>query len=393
MPAHQPYRVLVAGGGPAALEAAFALQRIAGDRVSTTVLAPDREFVPRAMSVLEPFAAGGPEHRSLAGMVADAGAELRPGVLASVDHAHHRVRTEAGEIIPYDALLVAVGAVGHAPYDHALTFGAPGSQELMHGLVQDVEAGYARRVAFVVPTGSTWPLPVYELALMTAQRAWESGVTAELTLVTPEPAPLALFGPEASRGVAGLLEAAGVTLSTGTHADVGEAHDITLRPSGERLELDRVVTIPVLDGPAIEGLPHDAAGFIAIDSNSRALGVDDVYAAGDGANFPIKQGGLACQQADAAADAIAAAAGVEVDPEPFRPVLRGVLLTERHQRWMQRDASGTSGDPSTSSVPPLWWPPTKIAGRELSRHLADVHVRPRHEDRAGVEVELLVGAN
>ena len=55
--------------------------------------------------------------------------------------------------------------------------------------------------------------------------------------------------------------------------------------------------------------------------------LEDVFAAGDIANFPIKQGGLAAQQADAAAEAIAAEAGAQVDPQPFKPVLRGILLT------------------------------------------------------------------
>jgi sulfide:quinone oxidoreductase len=389
MPDHDPYRVLIAGGGPAALEAAFALQRIAGDRVSTTILAPDREFVARPMSVLEPFAAGGAEHRPLAQLAADAGAELRQGVLAAVAPQEHRVRTGAGEALRYDALLVAIGAVAHPPYERALAFGGAGSQDLMHGLVQDLEDGYVRRVAFVVPAGVTWPLPLYELALMTAQRAWESGIDAELTLVTPEASPLELFGPEASAGLAKLLDEAGIELRTGTHAEVGSG-TVVLRPSAEELGVDRVVTLPLLAGPAVDGLPQDPDGFIPIDSHARVVGVADVYAAGDGANFPVKQGGLACQQADAAADMIAAAAGADLAPEPFRPVLRGVLLTERDERWMQRDASGTAGDRSDVSIRALWWPPTKIAGRELSRHLADVHTRPPHAEPAGVDVDVPV---
>jgi hypothetical protein len=42
------------------------------------------------------------------------------------------------------------------------------------------------------------------------------------------------------------------------------------------------------------------------------------------------------------------------------------------------------------SVPPLWWPPTKIAGRELSKHLGDIDTRPTPPGRAGVEIDLPV---
>ena len=52
----EPFDVLIAGGGIAALEAALALRDLGGDRVATTVLAPDPEFVYRPMTVREPFA-------------------------------------------------------------------------------------------------------------------------------------------------------------------------------------------------------------------------------------------------------------------------------------------------------------------------------------------------
>ena len=55
-----------------------------------------------------------------------------------------------------------------------------------------------------------------------------------------------------------------------------------------RIEAHEVIALPVMDGPAIEGLPKDAGGFIPIDEHARVAGVADVYAAGDGTNFPIR---------------------------------------------------------------------------------------------------------
>jgi sulfide:quinone oxidoreductase len=390
MPPESPHRVVIVGAGPAAIEAAFTLQRVAGEHVATTVVAPDSHFVARPMTVLEPFAAGGAERRPLAALVVEAGAALHPGALASVDAAAHQIRTTDGDTIAYDSLLLAVGAVPRAPFERTLSFGGPGSEERVHGLIQDMEGGYIRRIAFVVPAGATWPLPLYELALMTADRAWDAGIEVEITLVTPESSPLELFGAAASGSASGLLKAAGIDVRSGTHAEVPEPTVVVLHPGGERLEVNRVVTLPVFEGPAVEGLSHDDDGFLVIDRHARVSGVQDVYAAGDVTNFTIKQGGIACQQADAAAEAIAAAAGVDIEPGLFNPVLRGVLLTEHETRFMRRDASGGSGDRTTVAVAPLWWPPTKIAGRELSRHLADIHTRPQPERRAGVDVDVPV---
>src|SRR4051812_39837087 len=152
------FKVLIAGGGCAALEAAFRLQRVAAGKVDTTILAPDELFVTHALAVLVPFAAGHTPHESLAEMASAAGARLRRGRLASVDPGEHRVLTDDGEAIGYDALLIAVGGVQRAAYPHAVAFGSPGSEERVHGLVQDLEAGYVRRIAFVVPDGASWPV-------------------------------------------------------------------------------------------------------------------------------------------------------------------------------------------------------------------------------------------
>src|SRR4029078_2804223 len=98
---------------------------------------------------------------------------------------------------------------------------------------------------------------------------------------------------------------------------------------GEELAVQRVVTLPRLKGPAISGLPAAGDGFLVTDRHTQGNGAPDVYAAGDVTAFRVKQGGLACQQADAAAEHIAARAGAALEAVAFSPVLRGMLLTER----------------------------------------------------------------
>jgi len=376
------YKVLIAGAGSAALEAAFRLQHVGEDRIDTTILAPDGEFATHAMAVLIPFAAGDIPHEPVAGLALQAGARLRRGRLASVDPEAHQVVTTEGEAIGYDALLIAVGAIQRVPQRHVLAFGAPGAEERMHGLVQDLEEGFARRIAFVVPGGATWPVPLYELALMAADRAYEMGMDPELTLATWERAPLELFGAEASDALAARLAERGIAVVTGVHAEFPAAGLVELHPGGRRLAVDRVVTMPTLEGPAVDGLPHDADGFLAVDRYGRVQGVPDVYAAGDATHHAIKQGGLACQQADAAAEAIAAQAGAALEPEPYAAILQGVLLTQRAATYLRREATADSLVPHEA----VWWPPTKIAGRELSRHLGRQSPHTAAAAREGVEI-------
>jgi sulfide:quinone oxidoreductase len=140
---------------------------------------------------------------------------------------------------------------------------------------------------------------------------------------------------------------------------------LKLNPHGVTLDVERIVSAPRLTGPAIPGLPADPEGFLVTDAHSRVRGVPNVYAAGDVTAFPVKQGGIACQQADAAAADIAARAGAPVEPTPFAAVLRGVLLTERWARFMRRE----EGETTEVAGRALWWPPTKIAGRELAGYL------------------------
>ncbi len=380
-----PMNVLIAGGGPAALEAALALHRLAGDRVATTLLAPESNLTYRPLSVLAPFAAGGAPTYPLEHMAADVGFTHVRDRLASVDSASHAVNTVSGGRISYDALVVASGARPVEPFPSATAFtGSLTDQSRLHGIVQDVEDGYLHRIAFVVPPGGTWPLPLYELALMLAERAYEMCAKVELHLVTPEAEPLQLFGAEASREVAALLKQAEITLHTSAAPEILAPGRLTVAPGRATLDVERIVSVPRLEGPAIPGLPADAEGFVVIDDHARVAGVPNVYAAGDCTNFPIKQGGIACQQADAAAADIAARAGAPVQPAPFDPVLRGVLLTERWARYLRR----AGGEPTEVAGRALWWPPTKIAGRELAGYLAGLDEIAGRETGRAINVNL-----
>jgi sulfide:quinone oxidoreductase len=386
--------VVIAGGGVAALEATIALRDLAGDRVSITMLAPEEDFVFKPLSVGEPFALGDAQHLPLKKFARDLKVGLVHDGLASVSPSAHLVRTANGEELRYDKLVIATGARREEPFDHATTFRGQEDSEKLHGLVQDLEAEYAKRIAFVVPAGVAWTLPLYELALLTARRANEMSVDdVELTFVTPEERPLAVFGAGPSDDVRELVEQAGITLWCSVHAEIPRKGMVVLRPGDDEIACDRVVTLAQLHGNAIKSLPQDEHGFLPIDNHGRVSGVEDVYAAGDGTNFPVKQGGIACQQADAVAEVIARAAGAAVEPRSFRPVLRGQLITGRESRFMRTSLSGREGDTAQSSPETLWWPPSKIAGRYLAPYLqetedAEERERSRRHDLMTREYEV-----
>jgi len=292
------------------------------------------------------------------------------GALRSLDPVRHTVRTTAGGAMAYDAVLLAHGAVPTPALPGALTFRGPADAEKVAALLGELERGSVRRVAFVVPWGAVWSLPAYELALLTSARAEELGLAdVELSLVTPEGAPLEIFGDVASAAVADLLAERGIDVHAGAYPlDVRDG-ELRFAPEGS-LPVDRVVALPRLKGQRIDGLPATADGFLPVDEHGRVPGVDDVFAAGDATSFPVKQGGIAAQQADAAAEAIARLAGVELTPRPFRPVLRGLLLTGGRPQFLSNELGHERREPSAASGDALWWPPSKIVGHYLAPFLA-----------------------
>jgi sulfide:quinone oxidoreductase len=366
---HPKLRVLIAGGGVAALEAALALAEIAPDRTSTTVLAPNEEFVYRPMTVREPFAYPEASRYPLARIVHDAGAELVSDELAWVDPASHTVHTIGEQALEYDALVIALGGRPCRRYTHALTIDDRHLDEAMHGLIQDIEGGYVESVAFVAPGRMAWQLPLYELALMTAGRAYDMGVELETTIISPEDSPLAIFGSAASSALADLLAKANIKTINSAYAEIPRSGEIVINPGDRHLHVDRVIALPELYGPSVRGIPLSERGFIRTDRFGRVAGVKDVYAAGDAIDFPIKHGGLGSQQADVVAQSIAALAGAEVTPQPFKPVLHGMLLTGDKPLYLTAKITGGQGFTSDVTDTPTWSPPSKIAARYLAPYL------------------------
>lgn len=362
---------MIVGGGVAGLEAALALRDLAGERLEIEIRDPHGEFVYRPFSVGAPYDAAQIVRYDLGQLAGRCGAAFKCDSIVSVDGEQHRAITHDGEEIPYDYLVLACGARLLAAMPGATTFWGVDDEGGIAEVVRRLRAGELRRVVFTMPSGCGWGLPLYELALLAAvESAKAAGGDTQLTVVTPEDEPLQLFGRRAGEQMGELLRERGIEIVTGAHPVKFEGGWLHTAP-GDEIEADAVVSLPRMEGRRIPGVPQDADGFISVEEHSRVRGMERVFAAGDGTNFPVKQGGIATQEADAAAEAIAAEAGSDVAPQPFDPILRGVLWTGEKPRYLYGRLGGGHGETSTFSEEPPWPAQEgKILGRYLTPFLA-----------------------
>lgn len=367
-------KVLIVGGGVGALEAAIALRALAGDRVRVQICAGRGDFVYRPFAVGEPYGASRVLRYSLERLTEMCGAELRLENIASIDPVLRCATSRDGVEIPYDYLVVACGARPLSSVPGATTFWGVADEGEMREVVSRLREGRLRRVIFTMPAGQGWTLPAYELALMAAGETSRRGLShTRVTVVTPEEGPLRIFGRRAGEQVAELLADQGVEVIPGTHPVKYEHGALTVVP-GDGIEADAVVGLPRLEGRRIEGIPYDADGFVAVDDHARISGLSHAFAVGDVTDFPVKQGGIATQQADVAAEAIAAELGCDLEPKPLDPVLRGILWTGSKPRYLFGWLGGGHGETSIASERPPWpiENPSKLIGRYLTPFLSQL---------------------
>jgi sulfide:quinone oxidoreductase len=326
IPASKPTSVLIAGGGFAALETALGLKALAEDRVRLTLVSPNPNVMHRPTATVEAFSDAAPVTYDLIAIAADLGATYHRAVLEAVEPERQFVALDSRQRLEYDVLVLAIGARAKVAIPGALTFRDQRDVPRFRVVLGELAAGAIRRLVFAVPSRDAWSLPVYELALLSAAHAAKHSVAVEIVVVTPEAAPLAVFGTQASRLVGEVLAERAIRF-------VGGSLPRGVRPDGSLalrfdlpVEADRVVAVPELRGPGIKGILANRSGFVPTDRDGRVTGLSHVYAAGDMTTFPIKQGGLAAQQADMVAHTIAETLGAPVKELHQSRILQARLL-------------------------------------------------------------------
>jgi sulfide:quinone oxidoreductase len=374
-------KVLIAGGGIAGIEAALALRDLVGGRVEVDLCDPRREFVFRPFAVGEPYGAARVFRYDLPQVAQRCGASFHADGIVSVDAGRRLAVTRDGERLCYDYLLVASGVRMLAAVPGTVTFWGAADEGQVGDVIADLRTGSLRHLVFTMPGGHSWALPLYELALLAATELAKRGIRGtRLTVVTSEDAPLELFGVRVGEQMSRLLADRGIKVISGSHPVKFQNGRLSVAP-GEDIETDAVICLPRLEGRRITGIPHDADGFIGVDEHGRTIGLERVFAAGDITVFPVKQGGIATQQADVVAEAIAAEVGAEVDPQPFDPILRGVLWTGREAHYLYGRPTGGHGEMSSFGERPQW---PQQNGKVIGRYLTSFVDSLSDDDTAAV---------
>ena len=367
---------MIVGGGFAALETALALRALASERLRLTLISPSRSLAYRPAATSEAFADGPSRAYDLATIADDLGATYHRARLEAVAPQQKRVRLATGMTLRYDVLVLAIGARARAGISGALMFRDQRDVPAFQRLLDDADAGRVRHLVFAVPSGCSWPLPLYELALLSATRAQDhdSGVT--VTIVTPEAQPLAVFGASASKLIADLLNDLDVRFMPRTSGAAVDRDGGLVTVSGPPIRANGVVAVPQLTAQRISGVPATWWGFVPTDKSGLVEGLVDVYAAGDMTTFPIKQGGLAAQQADRIAHAIVGGLGIPTGEPPARHILLARLLGGARTLILRTELDD-SGQPTAASIehvePGNVPRSAKVFGRYLTPYLERSH--------------------
>ena len=380
-------RVIILGAGVAGLEAALALNELAREVVAVELVSPDEEFVYRPLAVAEPFRLGAAQRFPLSHLVAETGAGLTRAAATAVDTDRKIVETSTGEL-PYDQLLVALGAKPVEAVSGALTFRGPQDEAAFGEVLRAAREGRARRIVFTMPAGISWPLPLYELALLTAVHLADSGAgSVAIELVTPEPEPLQLFGAAASEAILELFDLHGMRLVTdAVPVEVAKAPSASsaVRPS-RRTTSSR---FPASRGRAFRAsLMTAAASSRSTSTSGCAATTTSSLPATPQTSRSSRAGSRPSRRTPPPKRSLPRPEPTS-SPQPFTPVLRGLLLTGLTPRFLRLALGKHDTELDTEA---LWWPPAKIVGRYLAPLLAaQLHVSaaPPHSEGVEIDVEL-----
>lgn len=340
--------VLIIGAGPGGLAAARALRAYLDPNDRIVVI--DRHDEQRLGVTLLLIMRGWREpeevmirpSRVLAGT-----AELLVAEALQIDPAARRVETSVGSIT-YDALVLASGAevvpevipglasaLENGVAGHCWTL--PAALQLRERL-QCFPGGRVLIVVARLPYKCP-PAP-YEVALLVRDLAQERGIdeSVEVTVVTPEPSPLAVAGPAIGEQLTRLLEARGVSVRTGEQlSSVDSRHREAVFASGSRELFDLLIVVPPHRAPALVRDAGLADGdWVPASLETMRTSVDGIWAIGDVAAVRIRENLLvpkaavfAQQQAEVAARDIARWLGYDAPEPEVRAFGRCWFLTGR----------------------------------------------------------------
>ena len=295
-------RVVILGGGFGGLSAAHTLKRLAPD---AELLVVDRspEFVMglRKLWLLDGRSRPGDGARPRA-RLNHIGIPFRQGTIDAIDLGGHCL-TVGGDEVPWDFLIVALGAEGRPDLVPGDFNGNPnlytfeGAAEAA-GRLSEIRAGRVAIVIAGVPIKCP-PAP-YEAAFLIDDmlRRTQRREQVNLEVVTPQPMSIPAAGTAACNSVEGRLEGKGIAFRPNAKIERIEAGRAVLE--GETVAADLLIVVLPHRPPAPvqqSGLTGDGA-WVQVDPKTLATPHDGVFAIGDsvemktGAGLPFPKAGV-----------------------------------------------------------------------------------------------------
>jgi len=305
-------RVLILGGGFAAVVAAESLAKRLGPYHEITVVSRNRNFVCYPARVRLAFGKSEPSDISfdLRSALLDRRVQFIEAEIARIDCRERSVTIRSAEFrgeLHYDFVLLATGRrlateriTGFFEYaDHLLTVDAA----LRFGeRVKTFDRG--RTVIGHCPDARL-PIPLFETAIAVS-RLHEKGECNRraITIVSNETIDQMFAGALLSGRVHDMLRLRGIEFISDFEITEVTPESVIAR-DGRRLDCGLRMLIPPFCGPGPVLGPGiiDGEGYVKVDKRMRVEGVDRTYAAGDCVSLPgPKMGHMAVRQAAVAAD-------------------------------------------------------------------------------------------
>lgn len=331
-------KIVVAGGGFGGLEAAYLLRMRLHDHADIFLVSDSDRFLFKPNTIYIPFGAD-PEtfYVPLADALEKRHITFFHEKVETVDPDRKHLALRDGTNLPYDYLVLATGASMRPSEipglaDHAATIWTP--QEMLDlrkklsALKDEAEKGQRQKVLFLVPPNNKCSGPLYEMVFMLETWLRREGIRdkVDITYSTFEQTFIQAFGPRLHKVVTEEFEERGV-VGRLEHVAKEVTPDEVHYESGASLPYDVLIAFPpYIAAMTYESLPHDDRGFLATELETRqVVGHPDVYAPGDGGDFPVKQAFLAFLQADAVANHIGSRIDSKSFATPFDPVSMCVM--------------------------------------------------------------------
>jgi len=292
-------------------------------------------------------------------------------------------------VLRYDALVLATGAAMRPEEvpgldEHSQTIWSPEKMTQLgirlDQLKERARRGSSEKVLFLVPPNNKCSGPLYEIVFMLETWARSEGFRdrLDITYSTYEGSFIQAFGPRLHEVVTEQFDERGI--HGHTNEVVTEVTGDAVRYSdGTVRDFDLLISFPpYIAAVPYPGLPADDRGFLKTQLETRqVIDFEDIYAPGDGGDFPVKQAFLAFLQADAVAEHISMKFGDFKFRHPFDPVSMCVMemfdtatfaqvplrLTGEPDRPVE--VRPDAGDDYKVGVSPLWRLGKKLLGMYL----------------------------